>query len=93
MSEKKPAASGEAVIVNELGLHARTAGLIARIAGNAHGAMWLSRGDNAADATSIIDMLTLECAKGTRVAIAADDPADAALVDRIIQLIESGFSD
>ena len=93
MSEKKPAVSAEAVIVNELGLHARSAGLIAQIAGQAHGKVWLSRDDVAADAASIIDMLTLECTQGTRVSISAVDPADAELVDRIVQLIESGFSE
>ena len=93
MSEKKLAVSGEAVIVNELGLHARSAGLIARIAGKARGKVWLCRDDMAADAASIIDMLTLECTQGTRVTVSAADPADANLVDRIIKLIESGFSE
>ena len=93
MRKKKPAVSREAVIVNELGLHARTAGLIARIAGQARGAVWLSRDEAAADAGSIIDMLILECTKGTRVTIAAADPEDVELVDRIAALIKSGFKD
>ena len=93
MSAKKPAVSREAVIVNELGLHARSAGRIARIAGQAKDTVWLSREDNAADAASIIDMLTLECPKGTRVKITAADPADTELVDRIVRLIESGFEE
>jgi len=93
MSKKKLSVSREAVIVNELGLHARTAGLIARIAGQARGAVWLSRGDTDADAGSIIDMLTLECPQGTRLKITATDPADAKLVDRIVELIDSGFKD
>lgn len=91
MTAKKPAVSREAVIVNELGLHARSAGLIARIAQQAKDAVWLSREENSADAASIIDMLTLECAQGTRVKITASDPADAKLVDRIVRLIEGGF--
>ena len=93
MQEKKPAHSREAVIINELGLHARTAGLIARIAGEARDTVWISRDENSADAGSIIDMLTLECAKGTRVKVSAAEPADAELVDRIAQLINSGFKD
>ena len=93
MSAKKPALFKEAVIINELGLHARTAGLIARIAGKARDTIWLSRDDNRADAGSIIDMLTLECARGTRVTISAQDPADARLVDRIAQLVNSGFKE
>jgi len=81
------------VIVNELGLHARTAGLIARIAAQARDTVWIGRGNSTADAGSIIDMLTLECTKGTRVNISATDPADGALVDRIAQLINSGFKE
>jgi phosphocarrier protein len=79
------------VIVNELGLHARSAGLIARIAGQARGAVWISREENRADAASIIDILTLECPKGTRVTVTAAEPADTRLVNRIVRLIESGF--
>lgn len=93
MSAKRPAVSREAVIVNELGLHARSAGRIAQIAGQAKDALWLSRGELTADATSIIDMLTLECPRGTRVTITAADPADAELVDRIAQLIDNGFEE
>jgi phosphotransferase system HPr (HPr) family protein len=93
MREKKPAVSREAVIVNELGLHARAAGLIARIAEQAVDKVWLSRDETAADAVSILDMLTLECAKGTRVKITAADPADVGLVDRIAALINNGFQD
>ena len=81
------------MIINELGLHARTAGLIARIAAKARDTVWISRDENSADAGSIIDMLTLECAKGTRVKISTTDPADIELVDRIAQLINSGFKD
>ena len=91
MSAKKSALSTEAKIVNELGLHARSAGMIARIAEQAHDTVWISKDDCTADAGSIIDLLTLECPVGTRVTIWATDPADATLVDQIAQLINSGF--
>ena len=91
MSDKKPAVSKQAVIVNELGLHARTAGMIARIAEQAADTIWLSRGEADADAASIIDMLTLECPKGTPVSVSAADSADAKIVEQIVALIKNGF--
>ena len=51
-------------IVNELGLHARSAGLIAKLAAKAKSRVWLERAGNRADAASILDILTLECSRG-----------------------------
>jgi phosphocarrier protein len=80
-------------IVNELGLHARSAAQIARIAGNSTASIWLKKGDKRADAASIIDILTLVCEKGTRIKVLIEDWADIDILNDIVDLIESGFGE
>lgn len=83
----------EAVISNELGLHARSAAMIAKLAQGTKAKIWLAKGNEKADATSIIDMLSLVCPKGTKIRLRIDDPADEGILDQIIRLIEDGFGE
>jgi phosphotransferase system HPr (HPr) family protein len=80
-------------IRNELGLHARSAAQIAKIAGNSSANVWLKKGDKIADAASIIDILTLVCEKGTRITILIEDWADINILKDIADLIENGFGE
>ena len=81
------------MIINELGLHARSAAGIAKIAGSARANVWIAREDQVADATSILDILSLACTKGTQITIRIDDPADGQILDRIAALVEDGFGE
>jgi phosphocarrier protein len=85
--------SRDVKIVNELGLHARSAAKVSRIAAGARSAVWVLRGPERADAASILDMLTLGCAKGTRVTLAVEDPADRPILEALVRLFESGFEE
>jgi phosphocarrier protein len=85
--------SKEAVIVNDLGLHARSAARIAALARNAKSDVWLIRDGEKADAKSIIDMLTLACGKGTTVTIKIDSGSDAEVLHNIADLVECGFGE
>ena len=80
-------------IINELGLHARSAAQIAKIAGNSTANVWLKKDDKRADAASIIDILTLACEKGTRVTILIEDWADIDILNDIVDLIVNGFGE
>jgi phosphocarrier protein HPr len=80
-------------IVNELGLHARPAAKIAQIARNAAATVWLIRGTEQVDASSIMELLTLACEKGTTLTITAADPADRHILEALVRLIESGFEE
>ena len=81
------------VIVNDLGLHARAAAKVARLALNARSTVWISRDAEAVDASSVIDILSLACPKGTRLSISVDDPADCDILEAIAKLIENGFDE
>ena len=85
--------SREVVIVNELGLHARSAAQLAKLAQNCKAGVWLQKDDQRVDATSIMDILSLACAKGTQIKVIIDNPAEIDVLDRIVELVESGFSE
>ncbi len=94
MSDGAEHLSREVVIVNELGLHARSAAKIAEIAQKAVSNVWILRQDHdAVDAKSIIDMLTLACTKGTRIIVRIEDASDAAVLNEIVELVDCGFGE
>ncbi len=80
-------------IKNELGLHARSAAQIAHIAGNSAANVWLKKDDTMADASSIIDILTLACGKGTKITIIIEDSADIDILNAIAELVDGGFGE
>ena len=82
-----------ATIVNELGLHARSAAQIAEIAQNSVAAVWIQKEEEKADASSIIDILTLACARGTQIKIIIEDLADLPVLKGIADLVDSGFGE
>ena len=81
----------DVVIRNELGLHARSAAQIAGIVQNARAAVWIKRGNDKVDASSIMDILTLACEKGTSISIVVEDPSDIDILKAVVDLVNSGF--
>ena len=81
------------VINSELGLHARSAAQIAKIVQKAKANVWIERGPEKADASSIVDILTLACEKGTTITIIIEDPADIGILEAIADLVDSGFGE
>lgn len=85
--------SKNVVIVNELGLHARSAAKIAQLAQLATADIWLELNGEQADATSIIDLLSLGCPQGTTVTVAIKDGQDINILDALVDLIKNGFGE
>ena len=83
----------EVTIVNEFGLHARSAAKIAQIAQKARAGVWVIRGEVRASAASILEVLTLACAKGSRLKLMIEDPADGPILAALVRLVESGFEE
>jgi len=90
---KMPKLTKELVIVNELGLHARSAAMITKIAQKASSKVWVTKDDERVDASSVVDILTLACEKNTRISIEVDDPLDINILNNIEKLIKSGFGE
>jgi len=83
----------DVTLVNELGLHARSAVKLAGIAKAARGGVWVLRAAERADATSVMEVLTLACEKGSILTLAVDDPQDAPVLDALARLVERGFEE
>ena len=83
----------QVVIVNDLGLHARAAAKIAQLAQKAQSKVWISRGDAPADASSVIDILSLACPKGTTVLISVEDSSDLDILEAIDRLVREKFGE
>ena len=89
----KPDKSIKLKIVNDLGLHARSAAKLAQLAGEAQGGVWITKNGNTADAASLLDILALDCPKDTEIAISINDEADQEVLARIEALIRAGFGE
>ena len=80
-------------ITNDLGLHARSAAKIAKLVQNITSNVWIIKDSKKVDASSIIDILTLVCPKGSIITIEIDNQSDTGILNDLVQLIESGFGE
>lgn len=80
-------------VINDLGLHARSAARIAALAQNSQGRIRIKKGDQEANARSIVDLLTLACEKGTQITVRIENPQDVDVLDAIVKLVETGFGE
>jgi len=81
------------VIVNDLGLHARSAAKLAKTAQQADKGVWLQLGDNRVDAKQIIDLLTLAAAQGDHVRVHIEVQRDIQTLNQIVELFADGFGE
>ena len=93
MTSSGPELSRQVAIVNELGLHARSAAQIAALANRSTASVWIQKGNEKADASSIVDILTLACEKGSKITISIENKADFNILEAIIELVEGGFGE
>lgn len=80
-------------VTNPLGLHARPAAMIARLAIKARGGVWLIKNGEHVDASSVIDILSLECTQGCSMTLKIENPSDIDILNGISTLFEKGFKD
>jgi len=81
------------VIINELGLHARAAGRIAKLAEQASSNVYIGKDGEEVDATSIVDVIALYCPHGSELTVRITDPGDMKILNEIARLIETGFGE
>jgi len=83
----------DVTVVNDLGVHARSAAKIAEIARAATARIWVQRNNERVDARSIMDILTLACEKGSTLTIVIEDKSDLDTLNRLVELVRSGFGE
>ncbi len=93
MKNTRRSFSKDVTVVNELGLHARSAAKIAELARQATSKVWVQKNEERADARSILDILTLACEKGSKLTIVIDDRSDMETLNRIVDLVVNGFGE
>lgn len=81
------------IIVNELGLHARSAAKLAKTAQEADRGVWLQSGDHRVDAKQVLDILTLGAGQGDHITVGIEEVEDMATLERIVALINAGFGE
>ncbi len=82
-------------VINELGLHARAAAQLVRLAGAFQSIIELKRIDNAvvADAKSILSVLALAAAKATELEVKVDGTDERQALEIIEKLFLDGFGE
>jgi len=80
-------------VTNALGLHARAAARFVHLATKFNSQIRVSRDAKVMDGKSIMGILLLAAARGTKLTISADGPDEANAVDSLVQLVESGFGE
>ena len=80
-------------ITNALGLHARAAARFVHLATRFNSQIRVSRESKVMDGKSIMGILLLAAARGTKLTISAEGPDETTAVDSLVQLVESGFGE
>ena len=85
----------EIKIINPLGLHARAAAQLVRLAGKFASKIIIKRSDNNlyADAKSILSVLTLAAAKGTILKLEISGTDETEAFEEITTLFANGFGE
>jgi len=82
-------------ITNKLGLHARAAARLVRLASRYHSTIMLAREGTSQeiDSKSILGVLMLAATEGTRLLVSIDGPDESEAAQAIRALVESGFGE
>ena len=83
----------EVDIVNKLGLHARASAKLTQLAGKFQCEVWLTRNGRRVNATSIMGVMMLAAAKGSKIDVETDGIDEIEAMDAIAQLIAEKFGE
>ena len=83
----------EVDIINKLGLHARASAKLTQLASKYQCEVWLSRNGRRVNAKSIMGVMMLAAAKGSRIDIETDGPDEADAMAALTALIAEKFGE
>ncbi len=83
----------EAEIINKLGLHARASARLTQVAGDYTSDVWLSRNGRRVNAKSIMGVMMLAAAKGSKIGIETEGADEAAAMQALQSLIADRFGE
>ena len=86
--------SQEAVVNNQVGLHARPATFFIQKANEFKSSIWVEKEDDRrVNAKSLLGVLSLGIVKGTTINLIADGPDEEAAINALVELINSEFTE
>ncbi len=83
----------DAKVINRLGLHARAAAQLVRLANQYTSKVKLSKADQTVNAKTIMEVLMMGATQGSTITVVADGPDENEAVDAIIELIDARFNE
>jgi len=83
----------EVEIVNKLGLHARASAKLTQLAGNFQSEVWLARSGRRVNAKSIMGVMMLAAAKGSKVTIETSGEDEEQAMNALVDLIAQKFGE
>jgi phosphocarrier protein len=83
----------DVVVQNKVGLHARPATFFIQKANEFKSSIWVEKEERRVNAKSLLGVLSLGIVGGTAIKIIADGADEAAAVDGLVALVESGFAE
>mgnify|MGYP001170250159 FL=1 len=91
--EKQSSASFTLEVSNKMGVHARPAAMIVRIASRFKSDIWITKEDERINAKSIMGIMMLAAAKGTLLKFEASESEISDLQKEMSELFASKFQD
>lgn len=83
----------EAVVNNQVGLHARPATFFIQKANEFKSSVWVEKEERRVNAKSLLGVLSLGIVKDTTITLVADGPDEQEAVEALITLISSDFAE
>jgi len=81
----------EAVVNNQVGLHARPATFFIQKANEFKSSVWVEKDERRVNAKSLLGVLSLGIVKDTSINLIADGPDEKEAVEALVELISSNF--
>ena len=85
--------SREVTITNTIGLHARPATFFIQKANSFKSSIWVEKEDRKVNAKSLLGVLSLGIVKGMTITLIADGSDEAAAIEGLTALVNSGFAE
>ena len=83
----------EVEIINKLGLHARASARLTQVAGRFKANVWVGRNGRRVNAKSIMGVMMLAAAMGSKVIVETDGPDEAQAMEAVTKLIAGRFEE
>ena len=83
----------EVEIINKLGLHARASAKLTQVAGRFKADVWVGRNGRRVNAKSIMGVMMLAAAKGSKVTVETHGPDEEQAMEAVTGLIAARFEE